>query len=271
MRLKIIHTTRYNYTWPVRHVIELLRLTPQDEGSQIIRHWHIDVEGNVSLHASKDAYGNRIHTFTLDGPISELTIRAEGEIETIETHGIVSDREESMPPALFLRPTALTAWGDGLRELNQTLLGLTKKPLDLSALHSLLTGLHGLVTFDTDPTHAGTTANEAAHLRRGVCQDLAHMFMAICRHHKTPARYVSGYLYRHDGQTDVEATHAWTEAWLPDLGWVGFDPANGVCAHQGYVALARGPDYLAAAPIRGSHFGGGGESLHVAVHVSSLS
>ena len=96
----------------------------------------------------------------------------------------------------------------------------------LAGLHRLVAALHREVIFDTEPTHAATTAAEAFALRRGVCQDLSHIFIAAARSMGIPARYVSGYFHRIDGVTDQEAGHAWAEAKVPDLGWVGFDPAR---------------------------------------------
>jgi transglutaminase-like putative cysteine protease len=101
-----------------------------------------------------------------------------------------------------------------------------------------------------------------------VCQDLAHIFIASARAMGLPARYVSGHLARSDGQIDQEAAHAWCEAYVEDLGWVGFDPANGVCPTEAYVRVAIGLDYLGAAPVRGSRYGGDGERLDVRLRVT---
>ena len=123
------------------------------------------------------------------------------------------------------------------------------------------------MTYDTDPTHPATTAAEAFSLRRGVCQDLAHIFIAAARSLAIPSRYVSGYLYRNDGVTAQRAGHAWVESFIPDLGWVAFDPTHKICATDAYVRIAIGLDYLGAAPVRGARAGGDGETLMVAVHI----
>src|SRR5262249_41703089 len=103
--------------------------------------------------------------------------------------------------------------------------------------------------------------------KAGVCQDYAHVFLAAARHIGIPARYVSGYFLRADGENQQEAGHAWAEAYLPDLGWVAFDPANGISTTDAHVRVAIGLDYLGAAPVRGVRFGGAGESLAVNVHI----
>ncbi len=134
-------------------------------------------------------------------------------------------------------------------------------------LHALLDTLPQTITFDTDPTHAHTTAAEAFALKRGVCQDISHIFIASARSLGIPARYVSGYLHRADGQNDQQAGHAWAEAYVDGLGWVAFDATNGMCATDAYLRVAVGLDYLSAAPLRGSRIGGDGEGLDVRIRV----
>jgi transglutaminase-like putative cysteine protease len=123
------------------------------------------------------------------------------------------------------------------------------------------------MTFDEDPTNSGTSAAEAFALKRGVCQDYAHIFIACARTGGVPARFVSGHFLRSDGSIHQQAGHAWTEAFVPDLGWVGFDAANGICTTDAHARVAIGLDYLGAAPVRGTRYGGGTETLTVAVKV----
>jgi transglutaminase-like putative cysteine protease len=135
--------------------------------------------------------------------------------------------------------------------------------------------------FDVNATDTGTSAIEAFAHGHGVCQDFAHVFIAAARHLGHPARYVGGYLFQPhlvqrqaqgaSGQVQTaapqDAGHAWAEALVPNLGWVGFDPANGVSPTDAYVRVAVGLDYLGAAPVRGTRYGGTGESLSVRVVV----
>jgi transglutaminase-like putative cysteine protease len=121
--------------------------------------------------------------------------------------------------------------------------------------------------FDVGTTDATTPAAQAFALGHGVCQDHAHVFIAASRSLGFPTRYVSGYLLRSDGTVIQEAGHAWAEAHVPGLGWVGFDPANGVSPTDAYVRVAVGLDYLGAAPVRGTRYGGGEEILDVHVRV----
>ena len=137
----------------------------------------------------------------------------------------------------------------------------------LGFLHALMVQIYEHMTFDEDPTNSGTSAAEAFALKRGVCQDYAHIFIACARSGGVPARFVSGHFLRSDGTVNQEAGHAWAEAFVPDLGWVGFDAANGICTTDAHARVAIGLDYLGAAPVRGTRYGGGTETLTVAVKV----
>jgi transglutaminase-like putative cysteine protease len=131
--------------------------------------------------------------------------------------------------------------------------------------------LNAEMTFDTEPTQAETTAAEAFAGRRGVCQDGTHIFIAAARHLGIPARYISGHFFRDDDVTAQDAGHAWAESYVDKLGWVGFDPTNGISPTEAHVRVAVGLDYLGAAPVRGTRYGGGGETLKVAVNVDQAS
>jgi transglutaminase-like putative cysteine protease len=121
--------------------------------------------------------------------------------------------------------------------------------------------------FDTDGTDPRTSAPDAFALGHGVCQDFAHIFIAAARHLEIPARYVGGYMYRIDEKNEQEAGHAWAEALIDGLGWVGFDPANGISPTDAHVRVAVGLDYLGAAPVRGTRYGGTNEELDVKVQI----
>ena len=111
------------------------------------------------------------------------------------------------------------------------------------------------------------SAEDALAAGRGVCQDHAHVFVACARVLGLPARYVSGYLMT-EGREVQDAAHAWAEAHVPGLGWVGFDPANGISPDTRYVRVATGLDYGQAAPVSGTRYGGAEEGLSVSVEVA---
>ncbi len=265
MRIRIWHDTIYRYSWPVTGVIQTLRLTPRNTEAQYVMGWRIDVSADCPLTAHVDAFGNITHTLTADGPLSELVVHAEGEVEVEDTVGVVKCTVEPFPPSLFLRETPLTQADEDIRTFARDVAGTATDRL--SILHALLDTLPQTITFDTDPTHAHTTAAEAFAIRRGVCQDISHIFVAAARSLGIPARYVSGYLHRADGVNEQQAGHGWAEAHVAGLGWVAFDAANGTCATDAYVRVAVGLDYLNAAPVRGSRIGGDGEGLDVRIRI----
>ena len=228
--------------------------------------WRISVSADCRLDTQQDAFGNIVHSFTADGPLDELVVHVEGQVETEDTHGLVRGAIERFPPDLFLRETALTVPDEAISRAAEAI-RTHAGPDTLSVLHAVGAELYSDITYDTDPTHAATTAQEAFALKRGVCQDLTHIFIAAARHLGIPARYVSGYFCRADGITEQEAGHAWAEAHVPDLGWVGFDPTNGISATDQHLRVAVGLDYLTAAPVRGTQSGGSGEALSVRVLV----
>jgi transglutaminase-like putative cysteine protease len=267
MRIRIRHETVYSYQPPAKGVIQILRLTPRDHNGQYVVRWRVDVSGDQRLVQREDAFGNVTHTFTAGGPLESLRVEVEGEVETQDTTGVIRNCVERFPPSLFLRDTPLTTADAAIAEFAG---GLSAVPTEmLASLHQFSTNLRNTMTFDSDPTHAATSAADAFHLKRGVCQDYAQIMIAACRAKGIPARYISGYLRRSDGVVSQEAGHAWMEAYVPDLGWVGFDPTHAIAPTDAYVRLAVGLDYLGAAPVRGTRFGGGAEQLDVSVKVQA--
>jgi transglutaminase-like putative cysteine protease len=266
MRIRISHATTYRYETPPSSVTQILRLTPRNHDGQYVVAWRIDLSRDCNLHQHEDAFGNIIHSFTADGPFAELAIAVDGEVETQDTKSVVNGAVERFPASLYLRETALTHADSAIADLAQTALAEAGSD-KLALLHTLLTMLNREITFDTDPTQTATTAAEAFALRRGVCQDLTHIFIAAARQTGIPARYVGGHFHRIDGVTAQEAGHAWAEAYVDDLGWVGFDPTNGIGTTEAHVRVAVGLDYLGASPVRGTRYGGSGETLRVAVNV----
>lgn len=265
MRIRIRHETRYRYLEPAKSAIQHVRLTPRNFDGQHVKQWRIDVDRDCRLIGSEDAFGNLVHRFTADGPLESITTMVEGEIDTFDTAGVASGALERFPPALYLRQTPLTEPGPEIVAFARAV--TARETSALGALHALLAAIHEKMTFDTDATHAATTAAQSFAQGKGVCQDFAHLFIAGARAIGAPARYVSGYYLRSDGDEQI-AGHAWAEAHVPDLGWVGFDPAHGVSPGESHVRLAVALDYLSAAPIRGARAGGGGEVMDVRVRVA---
>lgn len=265
MRLRIAHTTTYRYEPAASGVIQILRMTPGSHDGQYVADWQIDVSTDSRLDIHEDAFGNVTHVLT-HGSITDLTIHCEGLVETQDTGGVLKGSDERFPPSLFLRPTPLTDLNPAMTSFVRELRAEAGSDV-LGFLHALMVQIYEHMTFDEDPTNSATSASEAFALKRGVCQDYAHILIACARAGGVPARFVSGHFLRSDGMVNQQAGHAWAEAYVPDLGWIGFDAANGICTTDAHARVAIGLDYLGAAPVRGTRYGGGNETLSVAVKV----
>jgi len=266
MRLRLRHETHYSYEEPARGAIQILRLTPRNHASQFVRRWRVEIDADCRLERDEDAYGNILHTFSVDGPIEHMRILVDGEIDTNGDDGIIRGTYERFPLPFWCSETALTRPDAALAGFARDLAGQEGGDV-LAFLHKLKTAIHRDFAFVPGATHAGTTALEAFHAKKGVCQDFAQVFIAAARAYAVPARYVSGYFLRSDS-IEQEAGHAWAEAYVAGIGWIGFDPANDTCVDERHIRIATGRDYLEAAPIRGAQAGGAGERLTVAVTLS---
>lgn len=263
MRLKLRHETRYDYAEPARGAIQILRLTPRNHATQFVRRWRVEIDADCRLDRDEDAYGNITHTFSIDGPIENMRILVDGEIDISGTDGVIRGAMERFPASYWLSETPLTACDPQIKEFAADLSSQDGGD-PLAFVHRLTTTIYESFGFTPGLTHTGTSAIEAFAHQAGVCQDFAHVFVASARSLGIPARYVGGYYLRTDG-VEQDAGHAWAEAHLPGLGWVGFDPAHGLSTDKRYIRVAVGRDYLEAAPIRGARLGGFGERLNVQV------
>lgn len=266
MQLSVRHVTTYTYAQPARGIIQLLRATPLSFVGQNVLDWRIDVDSDARLREGRDGYGNVTHMLYVDKPVRSLSVSVTGRVLTEDRAGVVMGLPHDLPPQVFRRPTSLTEAGPAIQALARAIDGGPDPAL--GRLHNLNARLHGTMTFDTEATEADTSAEQAAAAGHGVCQDFAHMFIAAARLMGIPARYISGHLFRRDGAHAQEASHAWAEGWVGDLGWVAFDPTNGISADDAYVRVACGLDYRDAAPVAGARSGGGAEDLAVEVSVS---
>jgi len=272
MRICVAHETVYRYEPACTGVIQTLRLTPRNHTGQYVVNWRIDVSADCRLEPQEDAFGNITHAFSVAGPVDEMRLLVEGEVETQDTAGVVRGAVERFPPALFLRETELTHVNKAIR-LYAEQFPHSAATSRLATLHNLLERLHGDIAFDVQAS-AAPSAADALKRGRGISQDFAHIFIAVARALGAPARFIAGY-FRDQGafalNGSLNSGHAWAEAHVPDLGWVGFDPATGVCATDRHVRVAVGLDYLGAARVRGAHYGGGEEDVAVKLDVSQAS
>ena len=267
LRLSIRHTTHYAFSGPVMHALQRLRLTPKETQGQRIIDWQMRFENAHAELAYDDQHFNHVTLIGVEPGACEVTVTCEGIVETEDNAGVIGRHSGHLPLWSFLRQTALTRPGAKLRALLREAPGGIADGVPLDFLHALSALIRERVPYETGRTHAATTAEEAVSHGYGVCQDHAHIFIGAARASGIPARYVSGYLMM-DDRIHQEATHAWAEAHVEGLGWVGFDVSNGICPDPRYVRVATGSDYRDAAPVTGISFGGMEEVLRVGVAVA---
>lgn len=265
MRIRIAHSMVCHYDPPATGAIQVLRLTPRNHEGQYVVRWRIDVVPDARLAAHEDAFGNITHVFTVDGPLDELRVEVDGQVDTQNTDGVVRGTVERFPPSLFLRDTALTQADAAIGQFAQSIRAAGQCGI-LAELHELLQRLHAELIYDPDPNHGAGNAAEAFGRKSGTAADLTHIFIGAAHSLGIPARFIAGYFCQADDGVE-QSSHAWAEAYVADLGWVGFDPANGFCPTDAHVRVAVGLDALGAAPMRGTRYGVGAETLDVAIKV----
>jgi transglutaminase-like putative cysteine protease len=262
MRLSVRHITSYAYEPPADRGALRLRVYPSAYDAQKVHGWSVSVNGIAVPPLMTTASGDRESIWTANGALANVEVVAEGEVEVADASGLVRGLKESIRPGVYLRSTPLTEADERIK----TLAGSVSDAEPLKRLHALSAAVRDAVDYRTGSTDQRTTAAQALKLGKGVCQDHAHVFIAAARAQGTPARYVVGYLLALEG--NLTETHAWAEAYVPELGWIGFDPANRICPTDRYVRLSSGLDSADAAPIRGNVSGAHGESLVASVAVT---
>lgn len=264
-RLSIRHETLYRYTAPLTYTIQQLRLTPRIEPTQQALHWQIETAGKC--HAFTDAFGNQCHMLTILGSHDTVRIVAAGEIDVMALDRGRLPRPGILSPLVYVNATRLTEANEPLRAFAAAHL----RGRNSHALLALAESIRGAVAYQSGATGVTSTAADALALGRGVCQDHAHLFIACCRAHDIPARYVSGYIDA--GSTGDAESHAWADVWVDEKdfsGWVSIDITHSCFPGDTHCRLAIARDYDSAAPVSGIRHGGGDESMDVNVQVVPL-
>ncbi len=256
MRIRVSHQTVYEFDQPAKALIQTLRLTPRNHDGQHVVRWRIDVDVDGRLRQGEDAFANITHALDVPGPVSRCVVAVEGEVETHDTAGVVRGSVERFPDTLFLRETDPTRADPAVRSLAEEAAREAGED-PLSRMHALMARLHTAMAFAPDAA-AAPDAGTALASACGCGIDLAHVFVAAARHLGVPARFVSGYACP-DVPDGDGGLHAWGEAHVPGIGWIGFDAVRDICPMGGHVRIAVGLDYWGAAPVRGTRYGGSGE------------
>ncbi len=280
MFYSIRHVTRFRYTAPVRESVMELRMQPRSEGPQTLRSFQISTNPRAQLYAYTDHLGNAVYHFNLLREHEELRIEVQAVVEFLnmpplperlseadwaqyDPSRLSDDHFDMLGASKFAKPSADLLTFMKIADI--------ERPVGdpLTAMKTLTRAIYDSFDYEPGITQVHSPIELALVGRRGVCQDFSHVMIAVARHWGIPARYVSGYMF-HRGSRDrseADATHAWVEAWMPGLGWVGFDPTNNVMAMERHVRAAVGRDYSDVPPTRGTFKGLADTELSIAVAI----
>ena len=279
----IRHLTKFRYGVPVRESVMETRMHPLSDASQRCLTFSLSVSPRCRVFSYKDHLGNNVHHFDIPGGHSQLVIVAEALVEQqppphppdalaasawqlLDNLVAQGDYWEMLLPSEFSKPTAALM---GLVDRFH----LCRRDDPLTVLRDLNEQVYNYFNYLPRSTRADSPIDEAIESRKGVCQDFAHTMIALVRYLRIPCRYVSGYLCRGEQDTDrcvADAMHAWVEAFLPQIGWIGFDPTNNLLAHDRHIRTAIGRDYADVPPTSGVYSGHSDSELYVAVQVTAF-
>lgn len=262
MLLKIRHTTRYRFDSPVVYGLQQLRKTPKSSYNQTVARWETRIDGGRKEAAFEDHHRNTTELIGFASGTQELAVSSEGEVQIEDTGGILGPHTGRAPLWLYTKSTPRTEAGQGVRALVKGI----QRDRTVQRLHDLSERIRAAVPYTLQASSPDWSAEDALEAAKGVCQDHTHIFLSCARLLGFPARYVSGYLMLNETTTQ-DAMHAWAEAHVDGLGWVGFDVSNGISPDSRYVRVATGLDYSEAAPISGTRIGGASEELDVHIKV----
>jgi transglutaminase-like putative cysteine protease len=277
-RMRVRHHTGFRYESDVHASYNEARLTPADTATQRVTEHQIDVEPGAALMRYRDYWGTTVHAFDLNEPHRELVVSGSSVVETgtpvppateVSWADLHSDAVRDQW-CEHLGTTLYTALDDDVRAVASQFSGAATPR---EAVEAVVAWIHGEMEYAAGSTTVTTTAPEALQARHGVCQDFAHLGLAIVRALGIPARYMSGYLHPGEEDAPIGATvagesHAWFEAWLG--AWMPYDPTNGLPVGPRHVVVAHGRDYGDVPPLKGLFHGGPAGDLEVKVELTRL-
>jgi len=282
MYYSIRHLTKFLYSNPISESTMETHMHPRSDVNQRCLTFHLSVSPRCRVFSYRDHLANHVHHFDIPGEHGQLVIVAESLVEVqppvpvpsflalgtwdeLDTMVEQGDYWEMLFPSEFAQPT------DALEALAKKL-GVDKRRDDpLMMLHQMNQDLYKYFDYVPKSTKVDSPIDVALASRKGVCQDFAHIMIALVRQLRIPCRYVSGYLHHsknHEDRSESSATHAWVEALIPQLGWVGFDPTNHLVAGGRHIRTAIGRDYSDVPPTHGIYRGSANTELTVAVRVT---
>jgi transglutaminase-like putative cysteine protease len=278
----IRHLTRFRYSRPISESIMETRMHPRSDSHQHCLTFSLSVSPRCRVFSYRDHQGNNVQHFDIPGEHLQLVVVAESVVEQqpmpdvpgFLTPDAWKDLDELIDSGDYwemLLPSTFAQDTPALLELAKRL-DVVRRDDPLMLVHEINQRLFDYFEYVPRSTRVDSPIDEAILSGKGVCQDFAHTLIALLRHVRIPARYVSGYLYRSREDHDrslPDATHAWVDVLLPHLGWVGFDPTNNLVAHHRHIRTAVGRDYADVPPTHGLFRGKTESELYVAVQVEA--
>ncbi len=282
MIYSVRHTTTFRYEPAVRESVMEVRMQPRSEAHQRCLSFTLDVSPAANITQYRDSTGNTVHHFDIAGSHTEVKVIAQSTVQVqavpaprsseagdwadLDAMTDADDYWEMMLPSEFARSS------EALEQLAKEL-KVERRGGPLDVLTQLNEGIYNSFAYVPNSTKVDSPIEEALLSRQGVCQDFAHIMIALARSHRIPSRYVSGYLFHreengHQDRSLEGASHAWVEAFVPRLGWTAFDPTNNLIGGDRHIRVAIGRDYADVPPTRGVHKGEALSELSVAVTVS---
>ncbi len=280
MYYTVRHATKFRYSTAITESVMEVRIQPRSEGTQRCLDFRLTTSPSTHIFNYRGENGNRVHYFDVPNRHNHLTITAEAIVEILplpelpealtpevwnELDALTADGEywDSLQPSHFARPTEL------LTELIDEL-QIYRRDDPLTMLKFLNHAVYTTFEYAKKNTRVDSPIDDALRIRRGVCQDFSHIMIALVRSLGIPCRYVSGYLFHRrerSARSSEGATHAWVEAFLPELGWIGLDPTNNVLVGDRHIRVAVGRDYADVPPTHGIFRGKAESELAVSVRV----
>jgi transglutaminase-like putative cysteine protease len=280
MTYLVRHVTSFSYQPAVGESVMEVRLQPRSDTRQHCLTFSLGVNPRARISVYRDFYGNSVHHFDIPGKHEHIQVVSEATIEMHPRLDIESlkqstweeldelvaqgDYWEMLLPSQYARPSEM------LYRLRHEL-NLERRGDPLSLLKELNTAIYENFDYAPNTTRVDSPIDDALQTRQGVCQDFAHIMIALVRQLRIPCRYVSGYLYHQSESHDrspAGASHAWVEAYLGEIGWVEFDPTNNLLGCERHIRVAVGRDYADIPPTRGVHRGEAESELCVLATVS---
>jgi transglutaminase-like putative cysteine protease len=273
---KIVHITKYQYNWPIKESINEIRLYPHNFDNQEVLQHQLLITNNPEVEISKDFYGNRVGNFNTIETHSEMTIESRmlvrvnhslniPEIDHTSVADLIEEKEKSILLLRLCYPEIIEKQDEIISILNE--IEYTNKSI-LEIAQQCNNYIFNHFTYTKGITNIETTVDEILEIRKGVCQDFAHVLLQLLRTAGIPSRYVSGYICPNEsGLRGEGATHAWVEIYTPNQGWLGLDPTNNIWTMDNHVKLSVGRNFYDCTPVKGTFKGLAKQTLSVCVSI----